>query len=341
MPFVDISSTAGAAHMYYSIATPTNPSAQHIDRDLPTVIFLHPVYIASQIFHPQFLDPSLRRFNLIACDSRCHGESIGHVPKNFTRLEASEDIFQLMKSLDLPPCHIVGLSMGACIGLSLAINHPDRVLSVTMLSPLPLEEPQDVAEGRQEIYDCWAEGFHDPDSVDEYAITDSVYGSLQLGFNNATSGVIHALIKSAVPQAKKNWDNHNLDAYYEVSVGFFIHRKPHPRDTLAKVRCPVLLVHCGGDIAYPFHYATELADALKGAGVDVTVRAIPDACHFGSVTHPKQINRILHDWLVAKSTGEHKPGPVPATAVVSPFTGVLGSCSSDSSDSDDTDYYGS
>ena len=100
--------------------------------------------------------------------------------------------------------------MGACIGLSLAINHPDRVLSVTMLSPLPLEEVcpsarpsplapahpfpqlQDVAEGRQEIYDCWAEGFHDPDSVDEYAITDSVYGSLQLGFNNATSGVIHA-----------------------------------------------------------------------------------------------------------------------------------------------------
>ena len=117
MPFVDISSTAGAAHMYYSIATPTNPSAQHIDRDLPTVIFLHPVYIASQIFHracfpsvataalltrpppAQFLDPSLRRFNLIACDSRCHGESIGHVPKNFTRLEASEDIFQLMVCL--------------------------------------------------------------------------------------------------------------------------------------------------------------------------------------------------------------------------------------------------
>ncbi|THH05825.1 hypothetical protein EW146_g9796, partial [Bondarzewia mesenterica] len=191
MPFIDLlCPIVGEMVMHYTISTPTNPSATTVDTNIPTILFLHPVYIAQQIFHPQFLDPILRRFNLIALDSRCHGASTGAVHKNFSRKEAADDIYQLLKVLDLPACHVVGLSMGACIGLSLAIDHPEKVLSLCMMSPLPLEEPEDVAGGREEIYRYWFEAFADPEQIDESELTDAVYGAVQLGFNNAKSGII-------------------------------------------------------------------------------------------------------------------------------------------------------
>lgn len=53
-------------------------------------------------------------------------------------------------------------------------------------------QPEDVREGRQEIYDCWVQGFRDPSHIDESALLDAFYGALQLGFNGQESAVIRA-----------------------------------------------------------------------------------------------------------------------------------------------------
>lgn len=88
---------------------------------------------------------------------RSHGETVGGVPADFRRFHAAEDVcefmvcahetFQVMlvlhpvqKALKLPPCHLFGLSLGACVALQIAVSHPERVLSLFMLSPLPLIE---------------------------------------------------------------------------------------------------------------------------------------------------------------------------------------------------------
>lgn len=47
-----------------------------------------------------------------------------------------------------------------------------------------------MAEGRQEVYDCWAQAYENPNYIDEEALTDAVYGAVQLGFNNTTHGII-------------------------------------------------------------------------------------------------------------------------------------------------------
>lgn len=44
------------------------------------------------------------------------------------------------EALRLPPCHLVGLSLGACVALQTAITYPNKVLSLFMISPLPLIE---------------------------------------------------------------------------------------------------------------------------------------------------------------------------------------------------------
>ena len=91
-------------------------------------------------------------------ETRGHGDTSGKVGKTFSRVEAADDVKKFMvrapiiaprsnmlivtvqDALRLPACHIIGLSMGACIGLQTAITYPEKVLSVTMISPLPLEE---------------------------------------------------------------------------------------------------------------------------------------------------------------------------------------------------------
>lgn len=55
--------------------------------------------------------------------------------------------------------------------------------------------------GRKEIYECWAQGFADPKNVDEAAVLDSVWGALQLAFNNLDSPLMSAYVLSSNPIA--------------------------------------------------------------------------------------------------------------------------------------------
>ncbi|KAL1702671.1 Alpha/Beta hydrolase protein [Schizophyllum commune] len=321
MPSVKVKTNAGSLHINYTISTPTNPSAKSIEKNIPTIIFLHPVYMGQEIYHQQFADPQLRKFNLIVMETRGHGDTSGKVGKTFSRVEAADDVKKFMDALRLPACHIIGLSMGACIGLQTAITYPEKVLSVTMISPLPLEEPEDVAAGRLEIYECWCEGIQG----DKSALKDALWGACQLGFNSSNTSMVTALTTRIYPQALKNWSLKNLDDFRAISVNFFVDRKAHPIETLAKVKCPVHLIHCGGDIAYPFEFVTELQQAMQKAGVNVHVSTVPDAPHFGPVTHPKEINRMCHDWV---SDLTNTPVPPVATAV-SPFHATLKKCGLD------------
>ncbi|PPQ69671.1 hypothetical protein CVT24_001204 [Panaeolus cyanescens] len=319
MPFIKIKSSSGPLDVHYTISTPTCENAQGIDPSLPTLLFLHPVYVGHIVFHYQFANPNIRRFNLIGFDARGHGETSGTVPPHFRRAEAAEDVFKFMEALCLPPCHLVGLSLGACVALQVAVSYPEKVLSLFMLSPLPLIEPEDVASGRQEIYDCWVAGLG-IEPRDQDAILDAVFGALQLGFNGSQSTMVTALVQYTVPQGLKNWAPERFDEFHTVSVKFFTDRKPHPPSALERVKCPVLLAHCGADIAYPMHYVEELRDLLQQSNVDVQITTIHDASHFGCVTKPEEVNTKIHQWIL-----ENHKGSVPAAkrAVTSPFEGTL------------------
>lgn len=91
-----------------------------------------------------------------------------------------------------------------------------------------------------------------------------------------------------VPQGLKNWSPERFDEFHTVSVKFFTDRKPHPMSALEKIKCPIRLVHCGDDIAYPLHYVEELRDLLEQANLDVQITIVEDASHFGCVTKPDE-----------------------------------------------------
>ncbi|KAG5640232.1 hypothetical protein DXG03_009739 [Asterophora parasitica] len=210
--------------------------------------------------------------------------------------------------------------MGACIALQTGVSYPDKVLSLFLVSPLPLQEPQEVREGRQEIFDCWAEGWRNYPDVDESAFMDALLGLSQLGYNNVRTTLSDVLNEYSLPRAMRNFNRDRLEEFHTASVKFFVDRVPHSLEKLSRVKCPVQLVQCGGDIAYPISFAQELLQRLLDAGVDAELDVIEDAPHFGTVTHYEDINPLLHNFIISHTIDVVPPAP---KVVTSPFEAYL------------------
>ncbi|KAG6861402.1 hypothetical protein C0995_000531 [Termitomyces sp. Mi166 len=179
--------------------------------------------------------------------------------------------------------------------------------------------PAEVRDGRHEIYEYWCQGWSDPTRPDKEAIKDSANGSNQLGFNSTSGPLIKAFRKVTIPRAVKNYGPGRFEECYMATVGFFEEQVDYSAEKLRRIWCPVKLVHCGGDIAYPIYHSDELLQRLVDAGVDAKLEVVEDAPHFGTVTYATEINSLLHDFLMKQTMSDV---PVPEE-VTSPFEAML------------------
>ncbi|KAJ7840238.1 hypothetical protein B0H13DRAFT_2101178 [Mycena leptocephala] len=138
-------------------------------------------------------------------------------------------------------------------------------------------------------------------SLDEAAIQDSKIGARQLGYNDADTPLRKALMRYGMAPAMRNWAYENLGAAYIV--------------TLARIRCPVALVHCSADVAYPIKYTEAVQDLLYRAGIDARILTI-EVQRTTATT-----NALLYEFLMGVCNEADLP-PVPAT-VESPFLADL------------------
>ncbi|KAK0474269.1 alpha/beta-hydrolase [Armillaria novae-zelandiae] len=298
MPTAKVESSTGKTSFNYTISTPSASSATSIDTSLPTLLFIHAVYYGQQIFQRQFEDPQIRRFNCVALDLRLHGRTTTDgIPEGYGAKDAAEDLALFMDEARLPACHIVGLSMGTMVGIALAVHYPNRVLSLFLVSPLGLEELPDAASGRREVADIWMEGTK-TGRLDMAAISDSIYGAHQLGFNNNLNSLARALDGIALPLALQISAPAKFELYERGTLDFLNNRQGYSRDELSRIRGPVKLVHCLGDIAYPLEYSERFLRELGEAGVRVSLATIPGAPHFGVVTHGDIVNWLLRGFVM-------------------------------------------
>ncbi|HMH48660.1 MAG TPA: alpha/beta fold hydrolase [Candidatus Acidoferrum sp.] len=98
----------------------------------PPIVLLHGLGSSSSDWRFQL--PALSAaYRVIAPDLRGHGRS----PRGAGRLTVATlaaDVAALLQSLAAPPAHVVGLSLGGCVALALALDHPARVRSLTLVN---------------------------------------------------------------------------------------------------------------------------------------------------------------------------------------------------------------
>jgi len=103
-----------------------------------TVVLVHG-FAESDAAWFAWVPPLGRRFRVIRPDLRGFGRSTVPAdpasypwsPANFAR-----DLVTLLDGLELPAAHIVGSRVGSAVSLQLAAEHPDRVLTLSLVSGL-------------------------------------------------------------------------------------------------------------------------------------------------------------------------------------------------------------
>ncbi|MEO1493690.1 MAG: alpha/beta fold hydrolase [Pseudomonadota bacterium] len=80
--------------------------------------------------------PACEGCRAIRFDTRGHGAS-GRSDGPYTLSQLAGDVLGLMDHLHLTQAHYVGVSMGGMIGQTLAIEHPERLCSLTLVNTTP------------------------------------------------------------------------------------------------------------------------------------------------------------------------------------------------------------
>jgi pimeloyl-ACP methyl ester carboxylesterase len=96
----------------------------------PAVLLAHPLGVTHRLWDEAAA--ALRdRYRVVRYDVRGHGGS-AVPPGPYTLAQMAGDARALLDGLDIEAVHFVGMSMGGCIAMAFALDHPDRVRSLVL-----------------------------------------------------------------------------------------------------------------------------------------------------------------------------------------------------------------
>lgn len=129
MGTVDEVESDGLTIVYESIGNPSNP----------TVLLIMGYNTTGLAWSPGIIQPMVDAgFHVIRFDNRDAGRSskvINWTKKSaYTLSDMGNDALRILDKLNIEKAHILGISMGGMIGQTLAIEHPERLISLTSLA---------------------------------------------------------------------------------------------------------------------------------------------------------------------------------------------------------------
>ncbi len=194
-----------------------------------------------------------RGFRVIRFDNRDVGRSTW-VEAAYTLDDMAADAAALLESLDIPAAHVVGASMGGFIAQLVALDHPDRVLTLTsiMSGPSGEEHVQPTERGRAVL-------FVPAPETREQRVEVGVWAKKELlgpadPFDDAYE---RARIERAVERAY-----HPAGFVRQLQA---IAAAPGRLERLGSLRAPTLVIHGDADILVPVDNGRSVAAAIPGA----------------------------------------------------------------------------
>ena len=197
---------------------------------------------------------------VVRYDHRDTGRSVAYAPGHpgYRGSDLVDDAAGVLDAYDLPAAHVVGVSAGGALGQLLALDHPERVLSLILLStsgalPGDRELPPPTEEFGRFVSTAEVDWFDTTSVIDYLVEYQRVLAGTERPFDPAAA---RDLIRRDVERARDIRTVQNHDVIPEDDR----HRGP-----LSSITTPTLVIHGTADPMFPLEHGAALAEQIPGA----------------------------------------------------------------------------
>jgi pimeloyl-ACP methyl ester carboxylesterase len=237
------------------------------------VVFLHAFAVTGAMWLPQVPVLSAAGYEVIRVDLRGHGLSSAP-PGPYTLAELATDIHNFLRKLNLGKVCLVGLSTGGRVATRLALDYPDDISELVLVSAKS-EPALDIKTELQ--------------ALSKIALEGHVLEAAQIFYANHYQRLAQAS-PELVERLLDSWRIENGHGFAGVAIA--ISEMESATARISQIKVPTLAI--AGELDAPCHpyiawYERQIADC-KGA-------IVPAAGHFMNVEQPEIFNQLLLDFL--------------------------------------------
>jgi pimeloyl-ACP methyl ester carboxylesterase len=197
---------------------------------------------------------------VIRYDHRDTGQLVSYEPgaPAYSGADLVADAVGVIGALGLRTAHVVGMSMGGALAQVAALDHPDRVASLTLIATSPAGPDADLPGMTERARAAFAAPR--PDTSDRPALLDYLTGltrgvaSTTEPFDEAGTRALWKRVLDRTANVESSLANHNaLDG------------GDRWRERLGEISVPTLVIHGSEDPFLPYEHGAALAREIPGA----------------------------------------------------------------------------
>jgi pimeloyl-ACP methyl ester carboxylesterase len=189
----------------------------------------------------------------------------------------AEQVTRVLKDEALPPSHVIGVSLGACVALALALQASERVRSLTLISGFARLRPAGAAGGLRMLLRLAL--------LTAAPMRLVAWQVARATFPRPGQEDLRRLAMESIQRTSRR--------SYVAAIGALL--AFDVRGHLGRVRCPALVVAGSEDRTVPMSAARALAGGIPGA----RLVGVPGAGHAPHCDTPAVVNAALLEFLVA------------------------------------------
>jgi pimeloyl-ACP methyl ester carboxylesterase len=202
---------------------------------------------------------------VVRCDARDTGRSTQWPAgkPGYTGADLVEDVVRVLDGLGIDAAHLLGMSGGGAIAQRVAVQHPERVRTLTLVST-SLGGPasvawEDLPPSTEAVTASFAQPASEPDWTDREAVVEYVVAGERVfaGTLPVVEERLAAVVRrhfDRTPDMAASWKNH-----------WIAESGPPIRAGIASITAPTLVLHGTADPLFPYGHGEALAKEIPGA----------------------------------------------------------------------------
>ncbi len=224
---------------------------------------------------PEMVEPLVASgHRVVRFDHRDCGRSARFASSDaYDLADMADDVLALLDHLSIERAHLVARSMGGMIAQVLALDHPARVRSLTLIGTTPAAGDPRLSAPDEDFVEkmtvrLFAEPPIEPDAQVDWMV--ELAGLMKGSLYPFDPAVETALARA---ELETGWAA-------ETGHGVAVYSSPSRLDRLGEITAPTLVVHGTVDPVFPIDHGRALAEGIGGAvyiEVDGLGHEVPDA----------------------------------------------------------------